>query len=222
MSYRLAFFGVPAATPFEEVLAQVRPMARELRAENGYREVYLATCSDDEAQRIGLRPSYFAAPGAHGHVPRGFFVERWNGPLFEIVYDDQHGLFLWRHYTGDGGVHGILSDGPFVGLHDLAPNCDYPQKSFSNQQLEVEFQKSEAQLKAQGLLGYHDAITIGLRHYGFEMTRQALLQILFTTNAWPLLTGSGAQPLPSDVGPIASSYVDFLDFRAHGLKPREY
>jgi hypothetical protein len=227
VSYKVAFFGVPAATPAGDVLAQVVPMAQELRMENGYAAVHMAATPEVVARKVGFRALYFSAPGARGGVPREFFTERWSGPLFEIVYDDQHGLYLWRYYSGEGRPRTIISDGHFVGLStDFVPNADYPQKGFTNAQLAAAFRKPEDQLtpaEARALMEHHDAITIGLAHHGFPLKRTALLDLLYAETGWALLDAKPRpQPLPRDAGPIASYYLDHYEFTTYGLEPRDY
>ena len=226
MSYKVAFFGVPAAMSAGDVLAQVVPMAEELRMENDYGEVFMTATPEVVARKVGLRALYFAAPGAHGGVPREFFTERWNGPLFEMVYDDQHGLFLWRSYD-DAGQRAILTDGHRVGLSKgFTPNADYPQKGFTNAQLDNAFRKPEEALtpaEAKALMEYHDAITIGLAHHGFPLKRAALLDLLYAETGWALLDAKPRpQPLPRDAAPIASYYLEPHEFSAYGLEPRRY
>src|SRR5678815_1237403 len=131
MSYKVAFFGVPAAMAAGDVLAQLVPMAKELRMENGYAAVYLAATPQAVAAPAGLRGLYLAAPGAIGGVSRDFFTERWHGELFEMVYNDQQGIFLWRHYPATGAIESIITVGPCTGLSHIAPTIDYPQKPYT-------------------------------------------------------------------------------------------
>jgi hypothetical protein len=227
VSYKVAFFGVPATMSAGDVLAQVVPMAQELRMENGYEQVYMVATPEVVARKVGLRVLYFAAPGARGGVSREFFTERWNGPFFEMVYDDQHGLFLWRYFSGDGAPQTILTDGHRVGLSKgFTPNADYPQKGFTNAQLDNSFRKPEAELtpaEARALMEYHDAITIGLAHHGVALKRAALLDLLYAERAWALLDEPPRpQPLPRDAAPVASFYIEPYEFSAYGLEPRRY
>src|SRR5690349_7872458 len=97
-----------AALAAGDVLAQLVPMAKELRMENGYAAVYLAATPQAVAGPAGLRGLYLASPDASGGVSRDFFTERWQGELFEMVYNDQQGIFLWRHYPAQGGAESII------------------------------------------------------------------------------------------------------------------
>jgi hypothetical protein len=224
MSYKVAFFGVPAAMSAGDVLAQVVPMARELRMENGYDAVYMAATPQATAAQTRFRVLYFAAPGAHGGVSRDFFTERWSGELFEMVYNDQQGIFLWRHYPGTGRPASIITIGPYTGFSNLTPAVDYAQKAFTNDQLVALNRKPEAELnraEARAVMEYDDAITIGLAHHGFDMRRNALLDLLSARTAWSLLDAKpGTKPFPRDTGPIASYDLEPHDLASHGLEGR--
>jgi hypothetical protein len=224
MSYKVAFFGVPASTSAGDVLAQVVPMARELRMENGYSAVYMAATPQVTAARARLRILYFAAPGAHAGVSRDFFTERWRGELFEMVYNDQQGIFLWRHYPGTGRPASIITIGPYTGVSNVEPRVDYPQKAFTNEQLVALHRKPEAELnraEARAVMEYDDAITIGLAHHGFDMRRNALLELLSAKTAWSLLDAKPTtKPFPTDAGPIASYEIESYDLSSHGLQGR--
>ena len=221
MSYKVAFFGVPAAMAAGDVLAQLVPMAKELRMENGYAAVYLAATPQAVAGPAGLRGLYLASPDASGGVSRDFFTERWQGELFEMVYNDQQGIFLWRHYPAQGGAESIITVGPYTGLSNIAPTVDYPQKPYTMEQLVALHRKSEAELsraEERAVMEYSDAITIGLAHHGFNLTRHSLLDLLHAKTAWSLLAGKPRPvPMPSDANPIASYEIEGHDLRAHGL-----
>src|ERR1044072_2525974 len=116
MSYKVAFFGVPAAMAAGDVLALLVPMAKELRMENGYASVYMAATPQAVAAPAGMRGLYLASADAGGGVSRDFFIARWHGELFEMVYNDQQGIFLWRHYPASGGAETIITVGPYTGL----------------------------------------------------------------------------------------------------------
>lgn len=227
MSYQVALFGVPAATPLEDVLPKVTEVARELRFENGYDEVYLVTPPGEEVRATGLRPLHVLALGARGAVPREFFTERFRGrAFFEIVYDDRHGIFLWGYHPPKGRTQSILSDGHHVGFANLTTSVDYPQRPFTRAELDAALAKPEARrtpAEARALTAYHDALTIGLAHAGFATTRHALLRLAEAKMALPLLSGRGElAPLPDAADVVASSRVEPYDFKRHALEPRAY
>jgi hypothetical protein len=220
MSYKVAFLGVPAAMSAGDVLAEMVPMARELRMENGYPSVHMAATPQVEAAKTGLRILYMAAPGAHGGVSRDFFTERWNGPLFELVYNDQQGIFLWRQH-GAGRVQTLITVGPYLGAANITLAVDYAQKAFTNEQLIKLHRKPEAELtraEERAVMEYDDAITIGLAHNQFAMKRHAVLDVLNARTAWSLLDGKpGVKPLPADAGPIMSYEIESYQLDALGL-----
>lgn len=221
MSYKVAFFGVPAAMAAGEVLAQLVPMANELRMENDYDGVYLAATPQAAAAPAGLRALYLAAPGAIGGVSREFFTERWQGELFEMVYNDQQGIFLWRHHPGTGAAETIITIGPYTELSNIAPAVDYPQKPYTIEQLVALNRKPEAELsrtEERAVMEYHDAITIGLAHHGFHMTRQSLLDLLYAKTAWALLDAKPhSVAMPADASPIASYAIESYELSS-GLR----
>jgi hypothetical protein len=224
MSYKACFFGVP----FGASLAPFKAMADELRMENGYTGVYLVTSPEAEARATGLRLGYLlATPAPRGRVPREFFTERWSGsPLFTLIYDDQNGYFMFEHRPLAGGPQSVITWGHAVGLSDLTLTIDYPQKPFTNAQLDAAYRKPEAKLtkaEAKALMEPADAITLGMMQFGFQSGRRACLDLVHAKKAWSLLEAKPKeQPIPDVAGPIVAYGLEPYELSLHGLEPRHY
>jgi len=192
MSYKQCFFAVPANEPLEVVLEQFAEMGRELRGENGYGSVYLAT-----GEVGGLRMFYLAAtPAPRGRVPRSFFTERWSGrSLFVAVYDDQHGIFLWEHVSPDGHTQGILTDGK-IGVSGVS--------------LEKPVRAADAITLGLQHFGF------AAKRSDFLDLLSA------TTAWSLLDSPPVEKPLPREAGPIADFYIESYEWSAYDLPARQY
>jgi hypothetical protein len=192
MSYKQCFFAVPASAAMDQVLGQFAEMARELRSENGYSGIYLAT-----SEIGGLRMLYLAAtPAPRGRVPRSFFTERWGSmPLFVAVYDDQHGIFLWEHVSPDGHTQGILSDGK-IGVSGLS--------------LETPLKGTDAITLGLSHFGYAakrgDFLDLLHAESAWSLLDRPPVE----------------KPLPPEAGPIADFYIESYEWSAYDLPARSY
>lgn len=192
MSYKQCFFAVPASAAMDQVLGQFAEMARELRSENGYAGVYLATRVVGE-----LRMLYLAAmPAPRGRVPRSFFTERWTGmPLFVAVYDDQHGIFLWEHVSPDGHTQGILSDGK-IGVSGL----------------ELAKPVTATDAITLGLQHFGFAAKRG------DFLELLNVPTAWSLLDRPPVE----KPLPREAGPVADFYIESYEWSAYDLPARSY
>jgi hypothetical protein len=208
--------------------ARFAEMADELRSENGYRAVYMATNPDAAAQASGLRTMWLAAdPAPRGRVSREFITERWGGgALFVAVYDDQHGIYLFEHHPAAGKLQSVLNDGHALGARNLTLTVDYAQKGFTPAQLDEAFRRPEdkrTDAENRALMDWTDALTVGLAQVGFRMRRSELVQLVHAKEAWSLLGKVPARAaLPPNAGGVVDSYVEQYTFKAHGLAAREY
>jgi hypothetical protein len=230
VSYKQCFLAVPAVDSRHAGPA-LAEMARELRSENGYRGVYLATSSDAQAAATGLRMmNLLADPAPRGRVPREFFTERWSGPgpLFVAVYDDQNGYFMWQHVDARGRTGGMIAtDGHRVCAKDLELTVDYPQKPFTTAQLDAAFTRDPATLspaEARALMEPMDAITIGLAQFGYRNARRGhFLDVLNATTGWSLLAAvPRIEAIPPTAGPVISFTFEPYELTYMGFPSRSY
>jgi hypothetical protein len=208
MSYKLCFFAAPASDPLDAVLDRLSEIADELRFENGHEEIYAVTNTEADAQRCGLRLIHLlASPALAGRVSRDFFIEWYNAPLFIAVHDDQHGIFLWQYNNPGQPTQSILTAGHRVGTRNITLTSDYPQRAFTNAQLDEAARKPEDALtpaEAAALMSYANAITLGLAEHAPSLTRSAFLDLLQADSAWPLLKRASKRKkvkLPPAVAP---------------------
>lgn len=217
MGYRHCFFAVRSADA-DAARTQFATMARELRSENGYRSLHLAT-----ADHGGLHLMHLTAePAPRGRVPRSFFTERWSGgELFVAIYNDRSGVYLWEAY-GKGSPKTIMNDAHLVGT-DVALTVDYAGKGFTNEQLAAVMKKDPSAMtaaEARAVMEWTDAITIGIAQYGFTATRGQFIDLLGATTAWSLLEKE-ERPLPPQAGPIVDPYIEAHEFESVGLEFRD-
>lgn len=217
MGYRHCFFAVRSSDA-EAARAQLAPMARELRSENGYKSVHLA-----RADHGGLHLMHLTAvPAPRGRVPRSFFTERWSGgELFVAVYNDRSGIYLWEAY-GDGPPKTIINDAHLVGTN-VTLTVDYAGKGFTNEQLAAAMQKDPDTLsaaEARAVMEWTDAITIGIAQFGFTAKRGQFLELLDAKTAWSLLENA-ERPLPREAGPVVDPYIEDHELDAVGLAFRD-
>jgi hypothetical protein len=229
MSYKLCFFATPASDPLDDVLNRLSEIADELRFENGHEEVYAVTNTDADAQRCGLRLIHLlASPALAGRVSRDFFMDWYEAPLFIAVHDDQHGIFLWQYKNPGQPTQSILTVSHCVGTRNITLTSDYPQRAFTNAQLDEAARKPEDALspaEAAALMSYANAITLGLAEHAPSLARSAFLDLLRADSAWPLLKKTSPRKqvkLPHNCGPIASFYIEAYEFEAHNLEPVFY
>lgn len=199
-------------------------MARELRSENGYAEVYLVESTDAEIAASGVRlVNLLADPAPRGRVSREFFTERWSlFPLHALIYDDQNGVFAWIHHMPEYQSEGVMSDGCLVGTDGITLSVDYPQKGFTHEQLVTLSRKdpgdlSDAEWKAVG--EYLDGLRIGAAHYGFAVTREMLFALLHRKTGHALIANT-SRPLPETAGTVIDFYVEPYLFKSYGLPER--
>jgi hypothetical protein len=227
MSYRLCLFAVTADVELDLLVGTFAELADELRRENDYTAVYLATSSDAAARAEGLRWLYLAVePASEGRVGRGFFIDRWTGPpLFIAIHDDQHGIYAWQR-VWKGRTESILSDGPIVGTSNVALTVSFPQRGLTREQLDSMAQKPwEQRTDAERRLSeeWATALEIGLRQFGFSTPGRRYLAVLDAAEAWSLLDRPPRlRDLPDTAGPVVDSYVELYEFMSHGLPKREY
>lgn len=221
MGYRAGFFAV-ASEDAAVARQELASIARELRSENGYRGVYLAS-----ADRGGLHLMYLAAdPAPGGRVPRDFFLECWSitAPLYVAVYNDRAGVYLWERHAAGAQTEGVLNDAHLVGTKGLAITVDYAGKGFTHAQLAEVMGKDEGEMtpaEARAVMEWTDAITIGLAQHGFAGAKRSdFIALLSAKTAWSLLDGKEA-PMPRSAGPIVDEYIDAYTFERYGLEPRD-
>lgn len=216
MSYRQCFFAVRSSQA-ESARAQLATMARELRSENRYRGVYLAS-----ADHGGLYMMFVTAePAPRGRVPRSFFTERWDGELFVAIYNDQAGIYLWEE-RGNDRPKRIVNDAHLVGSQ-VPLTVDYAGKGFTNEQLAAVMKKDPDAMtpaEARAVMEWTDAITIGLAQYGFAAKRGQFLELLDAKTVWSLLE-KAERPLPADAGPVVDPYVEDYELESVGLEFRD-
>lgn len=230
MSYKQCFFAVPTTTSLDALRQTFRDFAWELRDENGYTELYLATNTPQHAKKAGLWLLHLTAtPAPCGHVSRDFFTERWpdsqDAPLYTAVYDDQHGIFAWQEHTSEGRSL-ILTHGHRVAVKGMELTVDHPQRAFTNAQLDEALRKPEEALteaERAALMAYDDAITLGLRQRGSSATRADLLNLLYAKEVRPLLASRPKKvPYPLNAGAVVSPYIERYTFEYCGLTPPSY
>lgn len=217
MGYRHCFFAVRTADA-GVAREQFREMARELRSENGYRSLHLASADHGGLHLMHLT----AAPAPRGRVPRSFFTERWSGAeLFVAIYNDRSGIYLWEAY-GDGPPQTIINDAHLVGT-DVELSVDYAGKGFTHEQLAAVMRKDPdamTEAEARAVMEWTDAITIGIAQYGFTAKRSQFIDLLSATTAWSLLERA-ERPLPEDAGPVVDPYIEEHELAAVGLPFRD-
>lgn len=226
MSYRLAVFGVPSSAPASALAGPFAQMAKELRSENGYEELYLAQNDAESVERTGLRLGYLLAePAPYGRVSREFFTERWSAfPLFVFVYDDAHGLYACFEHLPEYRSRSIASDGLLVGARNLALDADYPQKRYSRAQLEELLARGEERWtdeESRLFDGAFTAIEVASAQYGFRLRRAELRELAHARTAWALLEGREV-PLPPAAGALVDTYLEPYLRGLHGLPERAY
>lgn len=232
MSYKTCFFGIPTHEMSIEGIWQLfQPMASELRMENGWNDIFLVTNTDKEAKASGLRLiDICVRPATSGVISRDFFIERWppdGPPYYVLVYDDQNGVFLFQHFPKEGRAQSILTDGHHVGVCNLELTVDYPQKPFTNAELDEAFKLPEEKLndaQRNALMEWDDALTIGFRQFGFKLSRSQCLNLIYAKEAWPLIVSKPEKRKfdGMDSSGVIDFYVESWTFKSHGLVERYY
>ncbi len=208
MGYTATFFAVPATVPIEDVLVRFGELSHELKRENDYEGVYLATHEEERVRATGLRAfTLLVAPWREGWgVGPGFVTDRWQGsPLYRILYDDRRGRYAWEHFPTRGPPQLIWSDGPRVHASNIEISVEYSQRSLTTEELDTIFKKDEGAMSAAErhvLEGRKDAIEIGLEQFGFRARPSDFVDLVYAEEAWSLLDEPFTRKrLPDGVGP---------------------
>ncbi len=176
MSTRNAFFGVPRRHPVGLIVLESRIAARSL--EDCPDQIYLLFQPE---KAVGdLRWFTFAGSGDPGLYPMEYFYEAMAGTFENFVvagHDDMHGIFKFL-----SPALSMVSDGPLTHILDsrVRLTVDYPQKGFTNAELEALNDKDDSELSDRELAAvssYWDAVTIGLGQLFPAEPRRAYLSV---------------------------------------------
>jgi hypothetical protein len=109
-------------------------------------------------------------------------------------------------------------------MSNVQPSVGYPQRGFTNAELDAAVRKPEPELtetEARAVMEWHDAITIGFAHAGIATARTSCLDVLHAPTAWSLLD-IAEKSLPPDAGPVVDPYIEDHVFRSYELEARDY
>jgi hypothetical protein len=147
-------------------------------------------------------------------------------PSAFLGYDDQNGIYLFQFYDPPNKTFLLLmSDGCRLGGNVDDLKTDYPQKGFSNEELDRLHQIDEAALtpaQYRAIAEYESAIDIGLRdRFGWSGGRD-YLKICYEKKGVPLSGKKRTATVLKDVGGLFAFWPDDRDFRSAGLPQRTY
>ena len=224
MSYKLALFAFPSAVSDKILVNEFRMAADTLSGDVDIGRPSLALMEVGGIKFAELRGS-----NPHSHALRDTVMDCLSyleGPHAFVGYDDQSGVSLFEYINlREGAVTrrlSLLSDGPLLGgdLDELA--VAYPQKGFSNAELEALSQKDDADLSERefaAVSAYDNAAVLGLREAFSWQEARAFTKIAHVDEVWTL------ESSPRQIAtPVASGIIAWWpqndDYESAGLTPR--
>ena len=240
MSYKQCIFGVPTASLSRELLIDnLNSYMTQLSSDVELPDVYALISPEEEATRTGLRLFMLGTDGPRRGgtmIARGFLVEslrRFEDIILAVcLYDDQNGVFMFNlnQANTNAFIH-LLSDGCYLGGDLDAIEFDYPQKSFSREELQGFNKKDPSELTDAEYLAvaeYKDALSLGLAQFFPNATRAGCLDLLYAKEALVVYRAddedlSGARcDKPQNWCNMMAFWPEPVDWMWAGMKERHY
>ena len=226
MSYKLSLFAFAQDVPDEAILDNLAGTVDALSADIQMGDAY-ATLRLIEGLKFCQVLALDRSPGSgvmRGTATDGLYWADFASAF--LGYDDQNGVYLFDYWdpASKTGIF-LLSDGPLIGGTLDRIESDYPQKGYSNDDLQALFEKDEAELtpaEYAAIAEYQNAIDIGLaERFGWKSGRK-FLDLCHVDTGYNLFGAREEVPLPDGLRNLIGFWPEFEDLQRAGIPDRIY